>query len=297
MSTTAPSTPGVLREHATLEILWQQDVSATVFARAADGSLSPGALVVGIPAVSDLADLGQGATGRRIGLSELIALAADPPAGLEPGGSARATFAVLELARRSVSEGLVHPQLQQAGRAWLAYWGATIDDEVQRALDAIAARPARRLRGRVRRRRTRARARPLRLRRRPDRARPSPRRRVRLGRRLLRPPERARAPPRRARLGRARAAAAAGSPHSSGGCHRLGRQRPRARSRRAVAPQPAARRARGRDDETELVLELWLQAADDPTLILPVSLLGTAATRLRVPPRRRPADGRARQLG
>ena len=56
MSTTAPSTPDLLREHATLEILWQQDVSATVFARDADGSLSAGALVVGIPAVSDLAE-------------------------------------------------------------------------------------------------------------------------------------------------------------------------------------------------------------------------------------------------
>ena len=98
MPTPAPTTPDVVREHATLEILWQQDVSATVFTRAPDGSLSAGGLLVGIPAVSDLADLGQGATGRRVGLSELLALAADPPAGLEPGGSARATFAVLELA-------------------------------------------------------------------------------------------------------------------------------------------------------------------------------------------------------
>ena len=36
-------------------------------------------------------------------------------------------------------EGLLHPQLQHGGRAWLAYWGATIDDSVQETLDAIAA--------------------------------------------------------------------------------------------------------------------------------------------------------------
>ena len=38
-----------------------------------------------------------------------------------------------------MTEGLVHPQLQHGGRTWLAYWGATIDDAVQEALDAIAA--------------------------------------------------------------------------------------------------------------------------------------------------------------
>jgi hypothetical protein len=38
-----------------------------------------------------------------------------------------------------VTEGLLHPQLQQSGRTWLAYWGATIDESVQGALDAIAA--------------------------------------------------------------------------------------------------------------------------------------------------------------
>jgi SNF2-related domain/SNF2 Helicase protein/Helicase conserved C-terminal domain len=125
-------------ERATLEILWQQDVSATVLARGPDSALSAGGLQVGIPAVSDLAELGHGATARRVGLAELIGLAAEPPPGLEPGGSARATFAVLALAARSVTEGLLHPQLQQGGRRWLAYWGATIDESVQEALDAIA---------------------------------------------------------------------------------------------------------------------------------------------------------------
>ena len=51
---------------------------------------------------------------------------------------ARTTFAILELAARSVTEGLLHPQLQHGGRRWLAYWGATIDESVQEALDAIA---------------------------------------------------------------------------------------------------------------------------------------------------------------
>ena len=83
--------------------------------------------------------LGQGASGRRVGLTELIGLRADTPPELELGGSARATFAVLDLAARSVTEGLLHPQLQHGGRTWLAYWGATIDEPIQAALDAIAA--------------------------------------------------------------------------------------------------------------------------------------------------------------
>ena len=126
-------------ERATLEILWQQDVGATVLVRSHDGSLSAGGLDVGIPAVSDLAELGQGTTARRVGLTELIGLAGEPPADVELGGTARATFAVLELASRSVTEGLLHPQLQHGGRTWLAYWGATIDESVQQILDAIAA--------------------------------------------------------------------------------------------------------------------------------------------------------------
>ena len=126
-------------EPSTLEILWQQDVGATVLTRSENGTLSAASLHVGIPAVSDLAHLGHGTTARRVGLQELIAIAAAPPTDLELGGSARVTFAILELARRSVSEGLLHPQLQHGGRRWLAFWGATIDETVQRSLDAIAA--------------------------------------------------------------------------------------------------------------------------------------------------------------
>ena len=126
-------------EPATLEILWQQDVGATVVVRGHDGSLSAGGLDFGIPAVSDLAELGHGATARRVGLSELIELANEPPAEIELGGTAQATFAVIQLALRSVTEGLLHPQLQHGGRTWLAYWGATIDESVQQMLADVAA--------------------------------------------------------------------------------------------------------------------------------------------------------------
>ena len=90
--------PDSAAEPSTLEILWQQDVSATVLVRAEDGSLSSGGLELGIPAVSDLAELGHGATARRVGLAELIGMATEPPLGLELGGSARATLAVIDLA-------------------------------------------------------------------------------------------------------------------------------------------------------------------------------------------------------
>ena len=138
MSAPEPIGFGLAPERTTFEILWQQDVSATVLARSPDGSLSADGLQIGIPAVSDLAELGHGTAARRVGLVELIRLATEPPPDLEPGGSARATFAILELAARSVTEGLLHPQLQHGGRRWLAYWGATIDESVQEALDAIA---------------------------------------------------------------------------------------------------------------------------------------------------------------
>ena len=52
--------PDSAAEPSTLEILWQQDVSANVLARDPDGSLSAGGLQIGIPAVSDLAELGHG---------------------------------------------------------------------------------------------------------------------------------------------------------------------------------------------------------------------------------------------
>ncbi len=263
-------------ERASLEILWQQDVGATVLVRGHDGSLSAGGLDVGIPAVSELSELGQGVTARRVGLTELIALSSKPPADVELGGTARATFAVIELASRSVTEGLLHPQLQHGGRTWLAYWGATIDESVQQALDAIAAA----LPGvcadafdgdrdalvhdlyacavdQIARDRLGAAG--VRLGNRSMRARPSAPEVFLDG--LTSPdPEL----PLHAGLGALE--------------RRLTDWVDRGLERRSSAPWLLSLRLDERtepkdDDSTPLVLELWLQAADDPTLSLPTSLL------------------------
>jgi hypothetical protein len=122
----------------TLEIVWQQDPTAYVFGRAADGTLSADELSVGMPASADLT-LAPGVDARRVGVRDLVALAADPPAGFDPGGSARAVFAIVELAHRSVAEGLVHPYLDHGDGGWHAFWGATLDSAVQGALAEIAA--------------------------------------------------------------------------------------------------------------------------------------------------------------
>ena len=273
---------GSLSERATLEILWQQDVSATVLARGADGSLSAGDLHLGIPAVSDLGGLGQGASARRVGLTELIGLRAETPPDLELGGSARATFAVLDLADRSVTEGLLHPQLQHGGRTWLAYWGATIDEPIQEALDAIAAALpeicADAFDGdrdalvhdlyacavdQIARDRLRAAG-------------------IRLGNRLMR--TRPSAP--ELFLDGLTSTEPELPPHAGLGAleRRLTDWVDRGLERRSSAPWLLSLRLDERSDDepreddaaersSSVVLELWLQAADDPTLALPTSLL------------------------
>ena len=122
----------------TLEIVWQQDPTAYVFARAENGTLAADGLTVGTPASADLT-LARGIEARRVGVRDLVALAADPPARIELGGSARAVFAIVELAHRSVAEGLVHPYLDEGDGAWHAFWGATLDSTVQASLAEIAA--------------------------------------------------------------------------------------------------------------------------------------------------------------
>ncbi len=122
----------------TLEIVWQQDPTAYAFVRAGDGTLSVDGLSVGSRTSADLT-LARGIDARRVGVRDLVALAADPPAGLEPGGSARAVFAIVELAHRSVAEGLVHPYLDHGDGGWHAFWGATLDTTVQASLAEIAA--------------------------------------------------------------------------------------------------------------------------------------------------------------
>jgi hypothetical protein len=101
-----------------LEIIWQQDATASVFTRGTDGERT---------AV------------RTIDVQELIALADSPPAEPALGDTARALFAVVELARSAVAEGLVHPDLHYGDGSWFAFWGATLDERVQDTLAAIAA--------------------------------------------------------------------------------------------------------------------------------------------------------------
>ena len=99
-----------------LELVWQQDATASLFTRDPDGAVS---------------------AARSLGVRELIRLAETPPP--DAGGSAQAVFAVVELAHRSVTEGLVHPYLEHDGGSWHAFWGATLDASVQTTLDGIAA--------------------------------------------------------------------------------------------------------------------------------------------------------------
>src|SRR5437868_10467041 len=110
----------------TLEIVWQQDPTALVFARARGGTLSAEGLGVGTLTSADLS-LARGIDVRRVDVRELVALAAEPPDGFALGGSARAVFATVELAHRSLAEGLVHPYLDYGDGGWHAFWGATLD--------------------------------------------------------------------------------------------------------------------------------------------------------------------------
>ncbi len=99
-----------------LELVWQQDATASLFTRDPDGM---------VPAA------------RSLDVPELIGLAETAPA--DAGGSAVAAFAIVELAHRSVTEGLVHPYLEHDGGSWHAFWGATLDESVQSTLNEIAA--------------------------------------------------------------------------------------------------------------------------------------------------------------
>ena len=101
--------------------------------------MSAGHLHVGMPSVADIEGVGRAVSARRASVGELIRLAESPPAGLELGGTARATFAVLELAQGAVTEGLVHPQLEYDVRRWFAFWAATLDAPIEQALEQIAA--------------------------------------------------------------------------------------------------------------------------------------------------------------
>ena len=91
-----------------------------------------------MPALADLVHTGHAVSARRVELDELLDLAADPPADIEPGGTTRVVLAVLDVARRSVAAGLVHPHLQAADGRWHALWGATLDEHLLDELHALA---------------------------------------------------------------------------------------------------------------------------------------------------------------
>jgi len=122
----------------TLEILWQEDASALAVVRAGT-SVSADGLELGTPVRADLGLVGREIEARRLDTRALVRLAAEPPAAYELGASAQAVFAIVELAHRSVAEGLVHPHLDHGEGWWYAFWGATLDPSVQRALEEIAA--------------------------------------------------------------------------------------------------------------------------------------------------------------
>ena len=270
-------------------------------ARAPTARSRPATLRLGIPAVSDLAGLGQGATARRVGLAELIALAAEPPAG------PRARRLGPRDVRRSRAGGPIgHGRAcstrscSTAAATWLAYWGATIDETVQEALDAIAAALpavcASAFDGdrdalvhdlyacavdQIARDRLRAAGDPARQ---PAHAQPA---------------ERAGALPRRAHLVEPELPLHAGLAALERRLTELGRPRPRAALERTLAAQPAARRGRRRPrGDAESQSERRARAVapgrrrPDPR---PPRLAAPRRRRrgLRLPPLGRPADRRA----
>ena len=256
----------------TLEIVWQQEPHAFVFLRDAEGGLTDGQLEVGAPASADLT-LARGVPARRVDVRELVALAADPPPGeLELGGSAQGVFALVALAHRSLAEGLVHPYLDHGDGDWHAFWGATLDSSVQAALADIAAALPPVAADAFDGDRDATGARPLSRRRRPHRARPAARRPRQAARRICRGAR------------RRSSSSSTGSPLPTRSCRPTPATRRCGGSSRAgcttgSARSRAARRRRGGSPSTStsaatgIVLELWLQAEDDPSLSLPASLV------------------------
>ena len=111
-----------------LEVVWLHDATVYAFVRSPDGTCGEGGLLVGESAELELEAAPAPFRSRRFGITELIELADGPPGELALDDSARGAFALVTLARRTVSEGLVHPQLTRGGPSWFAFWGATLDD-------------------------------------------------------------------------------------------------------------------------------------------------------------------------
>lgn len=125
-------------QRTTLEILWQDDLAALVFERDSDGVCTAGEVSLGSPAFGDLPPLPKGSTARDVPLAELLTLERSLDDQTNLGGSAQVVFATLALAARSVTEGLVHPHLEFGGGRWNALWGATLDERISDLLGRLA---------------------------------------------------------------------------------------------------------------------------------------------------------------
>ena len=132
------SEPLANRNPPLLELLWQDDATALAFVRADDGRLSADGLELGAPVDADLSLTPDPVPARLLELDELLALAQEPPVEPDLGPSAAIVIAVVAAARRSVAAGLVHPHLQAADGRWHALWGATLDEHVRAELEELA---------------------------------------------------------------------------------------------------------------------------------------------------------------
>ena len=115
---------------STLELIWQHG-SPYAIARSDDGVLTDDGLTVG--SRTEIHVAGSHAVARRLSVADLTELETALPL----GATAHAVLALRDLARRTVADGLVHPQLTRGGTSWYAFWGATLDDGLQAELDAI----------------------------------------------------------------------------------------------------------------------------------------------------------------
>jgi hypothetical protein len=113
-----------LRWLAVLEAMWHPE--AFVFAFSRDGSYTGD---------EELDVLEETYAGRFVSVDEFVTW---EPEG-ELADSTKSLLHVRELARRAVSEGLVFPQLADIGGDWFAFWGATLETQIEQTLTAIAA--------------------------------------------------------------------------------------------------------------------------------------------------------------
>jgi SNF2 family DNA or RNA helicase len=107
-----------------LELVWHPEAVAFAFSR--NG---------GTTGDDELDVLEETYRGRFLSVDELASWQPDEPL----ADSARALLHVRELARRAVAEGLVFPQLAEIGGEWYAFWGATLESEIEQTLTSIAA--------------------------------------------------------------------------------------------------------------------------------------------------------------